>query len=61
MLLARPILRRQLEGSVFADLFGPPETVADGLRGLAALGLDRIAIGAFSSETYEPLAPALFG
>ena len=53
------VLRRQLEGSMFADLFGSPETVAGGLRRLAALGLDRITVGAVSPETYESLAPAL--
>jgi alkanesulfonate monooxygenase SsuD/methylene tetrahydromethanopterin reductase-like flavin-dependent oxidoreductase (luciferase family) len=54
------ILHRQLEGSVFADLFGTPETVADGLRRLADIGLDRITVGAVSPETYKLLAPALF-
>lgn len=54
------ILHKQLQGSPFADLFGEPETVAEALRGLAELGLDRIAIGAVSPETYELLAPALF-
>ena len=32
------ILHKQLEGSVFADLFGSPQQVAEGLRRLAALG-----------------------
>ena len=54
------ILHKQLEGSVFADLFGDPQTVAGGLRRLAGLGLDRVTIGAVSPETYELLAPALF-
>lgn len=55
------ILQRQLQGSPFADLFGEPGSVAVGLRNLAGLGLDRITIGAVSTETYELLAPALFG
>jgi hypothetical protein len=55
------ILHRQLEGSLFADLFGEPQMVAEGLLGLAELGLDRVTIGAVSPETYELLAPALFG
>ncbi len=55
------ILRDQLAGSTFADLFGPPGTVAAALRGLSDLGLDRVTIGAVSGDTYELLAPALFG
>lgn len=54
------ILHRQLEGSVFADLFGEPSTVAAALWRLADLGLDRITVGAVSPETYALLAPALF-
>jgi alkanesulfonate monooxygenase SsuD/methylene tetrahydromethanopterin reductase-like flavin-dependent oxidoreductase (luciferase family) len=53
------ILRDQLEGSIFADLFGEPAMVADALERLGAAGVGRITIGAVTPDTYELLAPAL--
>ena len=53
-------LRSKLEGSASAGLFGEAVEVAATLRDIAAVGIDRVTLGAVSPDTYELLAPALF-
>lgn len=53
------VLRRRLEGSFFARLFGEPAEVAEALGRLAGLGLARLTVGAVTPTTYRLLAPAL--
>lgn len=53
------ILRRKLDGSILAGLFGHPEKVAATVRAFAALGISRIGFGAVTPSTFASLAPYL--
>ena len=53
------VLRRRLDGSFSAALFGAPAEVASTLRDLAGIGIARIAVGAVNTSTYARLADHL--
>jgi len=49
-------IRVALQGSFSEHLFGEPAEVADTLASLAALGVQRLTVGAVTSSTYPALA-----
>ena len=53
------VLRRRLEGSFSASLFGEPAEIAATLRALAGIGISRLALGAVTTSTYALLAEHL--
>jgi alkanesulfonate monooxygenase SsuD/methylene tetrahydromethanopterin reductase-like flavin-dependent oxidoreductase (luciferase family) len=53
-------LTAALAGSWYARFVGDPSTVTAGVRELAALGIDRIQIGAATPGSYPALARVLF-
>ena len=52
-------LRKRLQGSLFASLFGPADEVAETIHKISALGFERLTIGAVTPKTYQQLAPSL--
>lgn len=54
-------ISRALSGSFIGGFFGEPAQVAEHVRSLAELGLDRVQLSPFSDDAWPLLAPLLTG